>query len=155
MRDRNKMEDWTAVCWSNKNVKSYQLCGTEIRWRIEQLSVGVTRMALLQKVKARFYLGSTNNWISDLSSTHTQECDFQAKLNTLWARKVLRRKDKYIYIRINRILDQMYIQQNVAPKIDKGTRKCDFFFTIFTTTKNAPWYDYRSYDWQCCIFHLK
>ena len=43
VRDRIKMEDWTAVCWINKNVKSYQLCGTELRWRTEQLSVGVTR----------------------------------------------------------------------------------------------------------------
>ena len=42
--DRKNMDDWTAVCWSNKNVKSYQLCVTEIRWRTEQLSVGVTRM---------------------------------------------------------------------------------------------------------------
>ena len=36
-------------CSSNRmleqfTVKSYQLCGTEIRWRTEQLSVGVTRM---------------------------------------------------------------------------------------------------------------
>ena len=27
---------------------------------------------------------------------------------------------------MNRILDQMYIQQNIAHKFDKGTRKCDF-----------------------------
>ena len=33
------------ISWQpDRSVKSYQLCGTEIRWRIEQLSIWVTRM---------------------------------------------------------------------------------------------------------------
>ena len=54
MVNRNKVEDCPLSCLNNKNAKSCQLCGTEIRWRTEQLSVGVTRMQLLSLCLACF-----------------------------------------------------------------------------------------------------
>ena len=41
--EQTKLEELISL-QPDRSVKSYQLCWTEIRWRIEQLSVGVTKM---------------------------------------------------------------------------------------------------------------